>query len=410
MEVEEIKRVISDQEDALNELFSREKIIRREAENYEKYLEHPNALLVTGLRRSGKSVLAILLSRNKSYARVNFDDERLIGIEARELNKVLEAIYSLKGNVEVIILDEIQSVPSWELFVSRLRESKKIIVTGSNATLMSREMATYMTGRHIDLTLYPFSFLEFLEYRGIKLDETTRSLGLVRKYLDEYMEIGGIPDVIKMGQRVAEEIKRDIILKDIVLRHKIRKERVLYEVVRFLLSNSGREISYNKIKSSFNLGSVHTASDYVNYAEETFLVMSLERYSLKTLSRYNLPRKVYVIDPSFMDRKEKGRLMETVVFLKLKQIISYRETLEELYYWKDDKGEVDFLITRGGKVRRLIQVTYAESDKDIEKREIDNLVRVGKALGCSELDIITYDYEGREGKIKFIPLWKFLLS
>ncbi|EZQ11443.1 hypothetical protein CM19_01510 [Candidatus Acidianus copahuensis] len=114
------------------------------------------------MRRSGKSVLAVLLSRNKIYARVNFDDERLMGIDARELNKVLEAIYSLKGNAEVIILDEIQNVPGWELFVSRLRESKKVIVTGSNATLMSKEMATYMTGRHIDLTLYPFSFSEFL--------------------------------------------------------------------------------------------------------------------------------------------------------------------------------------------------------------------------------------------------------
>ncbi|MBP1357366.1 MAG: ATP-binding protein [Sulfolobus sp.] len=410
MEVEEIKRVIVDQDDALNELFSKERIINREAESYRKYLEHPNALLITGLRRSGKSILAVLLSRTKSYARVNFDDERLMGINAQELNKVLEAIYSLKGNVEVIILDEIQNVPGWELFVSRLRESKKVIVTGSNATLMSREIATYMTGRHIDLTLYPFSFSEFLEYNKIMFNGGTRTLGIVKKALEEYMTIGGIPDVIKLGQRVAEEIRRDIILKDIVLRHKIRKEKVLYEVIRFLLSNSGRELSYNRIKTSFNLGSIHTASDYVNYAEESFLVLSLEKYSTKSLSKYNLPRKIYVIDPSFMDRKEKGSLMETVVFLKLKQTISYKETSEDLYYWKDDKGEVDFVIVKGSEVKRLIQVTYAESDKDIEKREIDNLVRVGRILRCNDLNVITYDYEGREGNIKFIPLWKFLIS
>lgn len=145
-------------------------------------------------------------------------------------------------------------MPGWELFVSRLREGKRVIVTGSNATLMSREMSTYMTGRHVDLTLYPHSFPEFLEYKGLRLDETTRSIALIKRALEEYMAIGGISDVIRMGPRVAREIVRDIVLKDIVLRHRVRQERVLYEVTRYLLSNSGREISYNRIKGCLTLG------------------------------------------------------------------------------------------------------------------------------------------------------------
>lgn len=138
--------------------------------------------------------------------------------------------------------------------------------------------------------------------------------------------------------------------------------------------------------------------------------MSLERHSTKTLSRYNLPRKVFVIDPSFMERREKGSLMETLAFLKLKQNASYRETAEEIYYLRDDKGEVDFVIVKGGEVRRLIQVTYAENDRDVEKREVDSLVRFGEMLRCNDLTVVTFDYEDKKGGIKFIPLWKFLLS
>lgn len=417
MDVSEIKSVIRSQQESVEEFFSKEKIVEREASSYARYLSHPNALFISGLRRSGKSILSILLARRMKHMRVNFDDERLYGMQARELDKVLEAGYSLYGkDLELVILDEIQNVPGWELFVSRLRDSKKVIVTGSNARLLSREMATHLTGRHVDLLLYPFSFREFLGYRGLSFDEnSTGSRGEALAALQEYNRIGGIPDVVKNGIRVAEEIKRDIVLRDVIARHRIRNERVFHEMVRFLLNNFGRETSYNRLKNSFDLRSVHTAADYVSYAEDAFLVLTVERYSGKTISRYTMPRKVYAIDQSFMGKKdEAGRVLENIILLAIKQRISYDETGEEVYYWRDESGEVDFVIVKGGRVVRLIQVTLASEQGEVEPREIRTLAKVGRRLHCRELLVVTAGLEGETvedgAKIGFVPILRFLLS
>jgi predicted AAA+ superfamily ATPase len=413
----EIKAVMRSQQESVEEFFSKEKIIDREASTYAKYLSHPNALFITGLRRSGKSVLAILLAKATKYMRVNFDDERLYGMEANELGKVLEAGYSLYGSgLQVVILDEIQNVPGWELFVSRLRDSMGVIVTGSNARLLSKEMATRLTGRHTDLLLYPFSFKEFLEFRSLRFDEySTRSRGEVLAAFGDYVKVGGIPDVVKIGIRVSEDIKRDIILRDVVARYRIRNERVFHELTRFLLNNFGRETSFNRLKNAFDLRSVHTAADYVSYAEDAFLILTIERYSAKTLSRYTMPRKVYAIDQSFIGKREEaGRILENIVLLKIKQKISYDETGEEVYYWRDEKGEVDFVLAKGGRVRRLIQVTSVSEVGEADPREIRTLAKVGRQLHCRELLVITSGLEDEmavEGaKVRFIPVLKFLLS
>ena len=416
--VSDIMAAMRSQEEEAEELLSRERVIEREALSYSKYLSHNNALFVSGLRRSGKSVLALLLSRGRKHMRVSFDDERLYGIEARELNKVLEAGYSLYGgDLDLVVLDEIQNVPGWELFVSRLRESKKVVVTGSNARLMSGEMSTHLTGRHVDLLLYPFSFREFIRYRGVELDEhSTKSRGEALAALGEYNAVGGIPEVVKGGARMAEEIKRDIVVRDIIARHRIRNERVFHETIRFLLNNYGKEVSYNRLASAFGLKSVHTASDYVSYAEEAYLVLTVERYSTKTLSRYTMPRKVYAIDPALAGRKEEssGAVLENAVFLAIRRRISYSETGEELYYWRDEEGEVDFVLAREGRAVRLIQVTAAGERSELDPREVRSLVRVGRKLNCRSLTVVTSgfdeesDFEG--AKVSFVSILNFLLS
>lgn len=419
METAEIKSILRDQEESAEELFSKERVIEREASSsYGKYLSHPNALFVSGLRRSGKSVLSMLLARGKKHLRVNFDDERLYGMRANELDKVLEAGYSLHGKeLELVVLDEIQNVPGWELFASRLRASKRVIVTGSNARLLSGEMSTHLTGRHVDLVLYPFSFREFLDYKGLVYDEnSTRSRGEALAALEEYNRVGGIPEAVKSGPRMAEEIRRDIVLRDIIARRRIRNPRVFHELVRFLLNNYGKEVSYNRLKNNLNLRSVHTAADYVSFAEDAFLVLTVERYTGKTLSRYTMPRKVYAIDQAFMGRKEEsaGEVLENVVLLAIKRRISYGETGEEVYYWRDEGGEVDFVLTREGKVVSLIQATRASEVGEVDPREVKQLAKAGRRFRCGDLRVVTSGAEGETSadgmKVRLVPLLKFLMT
>ncbi|BFH74231.1 hypothetical protein SJAV_21750 [Sulfurisphaera javensis] len=198
MEVEEIRRIILDQEALLKDKLEREKIIERE---YKYSISHNTAYLITGPRRAGKSIFAIQLARGKEYLRVDFDDERLYGIKANELNKILEAGYQIKKKIDVIILDEIQNVEGWELFVSRIRENYPVIVTGSNARLMSEEMATYLTGRHLDFQVFPFSFREYLKYKDVKIEETTRGIAKLKDELRNYLQQGGFPETFKFNVR-----------------------------------------------------------------------------------------------------------------------------------------------------------------------------------------------------------------
>jgi predicted AAA+ superfamily ATPase len=225
MSPEEARKIILDQEEEESKQIFEKKIIRREIlPQINSSLVAPNAFLITGVRRCGKSTLAIQVAEQHSYARVNFDDERLSGLIPRDLNNILEAVYTLHGDVDVLVLDEIQVVKGWEMFVARLRDTKKVLVTGSNSSLMSREFGTRLTGRHLDFTLFPFSFREFISYKGFVFEESTKGIAKAKKYLEEYMSIGGFPEVLLFGTQVLKSIMNDIILKDIVLRYGIRNE------------------------------------------------------------------------------------------------------------------------------------------------------------------------------------------
>lgn len=222
-----------------------------------------------------------------------------------------------------------------------------------------------------------------------------------------YLEEGGFPEALTFGKDFLLTLFGDIVTRDIVLRHSVRDERAMYELARFLLSNSGREISYNRIKNAFNLGSVHTASNYVAHCEDAYLVHTLESYQEKKLTRYTLPRKVYSSDialaGAMSGKSERGHELENTVFLELKR------SSRRVYYYKDGNGEVDFVVGNGEK---LIQVTDASSDVDIERRELKGLTEASRKLGCKELLVITWDYEGTvqmEGrKIRLAPAWRLL--
>lgn len=420
--VDDIKSAIIDREEELLKKFQSETIIERDAQKEARIrIVSDAALIITGPRRCGKSILAYALGQEKNSAYVNFDDERL-RLEAAELNKVLEAIYSLKGgDVQDIIFDEIQNIPGWELFVSRLLQSKRIIITGSNANLLSKELATHLTGRHIDHVLLPFSFREFLRFKGIDFNlYSTADRAKIKNRFAEYVESGGFPLAYKLGRVFLAETYKDIVERDILQRYKIRYATVLKELAKYLISNTTNEVSFNKLKEMTNVRSIHTVKDYTHYLSNAYLVFLLERFSFKLKEQARAPKKVYCIDTglaqaiSFKTSEDRGKLLENIVAIELLRRLHNTGKIE-LYYWKDhQQREVDFVIKEGNKVIQLIQVTDISSKADLPDRELLSLLKGSDELRCGELLVLTRDYEAEEktGKkrIRFVPVWKWLLA
>ncbi len=430
MEVEIIKRIVQDQEAERKRILSQPDIITRNAGSgvAKLALGHPNAFAVLGIRRCGKSTMVWLLLRKKKYAYINFDDEALYGIKASELNSVLKAFYELYGeDVEFLVLDEIQNVEGWELFVNRLSRSRKVIITGSNSALLSGELATHLTGRHSDFLLFPFGFAEYLAYRNADVSMATRSpfatetASMMSRLLSDYIDRGGMPEGYKFGMERIKATFGDIMARDVIRRHGVRNAKVIESLARYLVSNFAKEITYSSVCKAIGINKVGTASAYVGYLEEAYLVFNLSRFSFKLKKREVAPKKTYCIDTSFIGAigfnisENSGRLMENVVAIELLRRKSYRDAGMELFYWKDHYGrEVDFVVKRGKGVKELLQVTRASSRDEINERELEALAYAAKDLRCKNLLIITWDYDGEVRvsgiRVRCIPLWRWLLG
>ncbi len=425
MEIENLSKTLTDQKKELEEKNKKEKIIERELFPYiKKMLSSKLIKITTGIRRCGKSTFSSQLLEGKNYGYVNFDDEKLTGIEATKLNDVLRAVYEVYGRINYLFLDEIQNIDKWELFANRLnRQGLNLIITGSNAKLLSKELATHLTGRHIALELFPFSFKEFLTYKGInQKTETTEEIGIIKKYLNEYISNGGFPETLTEPSVniYLKNLYSTILLKDILLRHKIRYERTFKDLASYVISNFAREISFNKLKNIFKLGSDHTAKNYLGFLEESYLIFNIEKFSYKKKESLIENRKSYVIDTglikvvSFRFLEDVSHLYENLVAIELLRKKSFNPNLE-IYYWKNiQQEEVDFVIKEGLKVRQLIQVCYDISETNTKKREIRALLKANEELKCKNLIVITENYENEEiikkKKIKYVPLWKWLLN
>jgi predicted AAA+ superfamily ATPase len=417
-DIETIKRAIIDKEEDLKGKMKSEKIIERELKI--DRISTDAATIITGVRRCGKSILAFLLTLNKQAAYVNFEDERL-QVEAKDLNLILEAIASLKGEVEFIVFDEIQYINGWERFVSRLLPTRKIIITGSNARLLSKEFATFLSGRHIDYELFPFSFREYLKFNNFTPNVyLTRDISKTRELLKEYIKTGGFPLTFKLGRNFLVENYKDIVERDVIQRYKVKYEKVLKELAKYYISTVAREISFNKLKNILNVKSVQTIKNYSEFLSNSYLIFFLEKYSPKLKLQMISPKKVYCIDNGFIEAmsfkasEDFGRLMENLVAVELMRRKRYWFRNQEIYYWKDyQQNEVDFIVKEGEKVKQLIQVTYASSKNEIETREIKGLLKASELLNCRNLVVITWDYEDEitieNRKIIFKPLWKWLL-
>jgi hypothetical protein len=417
----DFKSIIKEQREELERIEAQERIIEREClQEAGKHLRHPNILAVIGIRRCGKSIFSYLLAKNHKMGYVNFDDERLAGLKAEDLDKILESFYELYGDIQYVILDEIQNVPSWELFANRLRRTKKVILTGSNSEFLSGELAKHLTGRYIDVRIFPFSFKEFLRIKGFKesLSYTTRERADIMKYLAEYLEIGGFPEAYKFGKPIISRIYEDIITKDILFRHRITKLEELKKLAKYLVTNSSEEFTYTKLSRILGVKHISTISNWVSYLEDSFLIFKLERFGFKLKQQFIAPKKAYCLDTGivnsigFMLSENKGRIMENAVAIELQ-----RRSTEgaEIYYWKDHlQNEVDFVVKNSRLVSQLIQVSNISAREDIKDREIKPLLKASMELRCGNLLVITWDYESEEKlgrkRVKFVPLWKWLLT
>jgi len=417
-----MKEILIEQREILEEKIKNTKVIERERKN--EFLESALIKVTTGVRRCGKSFFTYLILKEKPFGYANFDDERILTDKPQKILSALLEIYG-KG-MKVLFFDEIQNLEKWELFVNRLhREGYNIFLTGSNAKLLSRELATHLTGRHYSIELFPFSFREYLRATDFRENlQIEKGKALVKHELNNYLKTGGFPEIIveKENPKIyLRELFRDIIEKDIILRYNIRYRRTFKEIASAIVSNTSSLISFNKIKNNFGLKSEHTAKNYIEYLKEAYLIILLDKFSVKPKEIERSPKKAYAVDTGFVNfvgfrtSENTGKLIENLVAIELLRRKSYWHNGWKLYYWKDyQQHEVDFVVKEGMQVKKLIQVTYASGIDEIEKREIKALLKASKQLKCKNLLCITWDYEAmeeiKEKKIKFVPLWKFLLN
>ena len=386
---------------------------------------------IIGFRRVGKTYLLLSIAKKlgkENTLYVNFEDERL-NIEKLNIRDFINAVKEIYGNKKLILLlDEVQEIPKWSKWLRTLNDIPNFFVyaTGSSSKISPKEIPTELRGRALTIHLFPLSFREYLSFKEIKVGRTTTST--ILNELREYLNFGGFPEITLTKDKgkkylILDEYFQTFVARDVIERYRIRNREAIRYIVRILLNSTYITVSktYNTLKSiGLKIGK-NTVANYLKYLEESLFVYYLEQYSLSEKLTIQSPRKIYLIDTFFITRYSKfseniGRKMENTVFLELLRIAS-KNPLLEIYYWKDFQGhEIDFVIKENYAVKELIQVTYANSFDEIDKREWRSLLKAKKLLKCNKLTIITWDYEdtkelswfGEKGKIKFTPLWRWL--
>jgi len=393
-------------------------------------------ITVTGPRRAGKSFLmrqmgADLLDkgiRKENLLYANFEDPRFTSLDTKLMDEIFSAYREFlapKGEL-YLFLDEVQEIEQWEKWVRMMHELKKakLVISGSNAKLLSRELGTLLTGRHLDLSVFPLSFREFLAFNGItktgKLDlisQETEIKGLLRRYI----EWGSFPEVALSEQKkeILLNYFEDLVTKDLLRRFKVRKGQAMKSLIKYYLSNTGNLTTFSSTEKFLKL-SADTVEKFSGYFEDVYLIFFLKRFSFKVREQEKSPRKVYAIDTGlcnavgFRFSENIGKLAENIVFLELKRQ-QVRKPETELYYWKDEHHrEADFVIKHDKKVTDLIQVCWNLNDPKTKNREIRSLVKAMNEFNKEKALVITEEHEAVEdvkGKeITYVPLWKWLLK
>jgi predicted AAA+ superfamily ATPase len=418
MDKEKLKILLKEQNDHIKQV---EDLVKRELLDEIKNKKSDLIIIVAGLRRVGKSTLMNEIRKEhlqESYF-VNFDDERFFDFTIEDFQTVQELLIELYGERGIYFFDEIQNIRGWERFVRRLHDNgKKVYVTGSNASMLSREMGTHLTGRHLSYSLYPYSFKEFLDFKEYELPIpevlTTVEKGTLKRYFNEYIEVGGIPEFVKNRDELyIKTLYENILYRDIIARYNLRDEKALKTTAYFAASNIAKEISYNNIRKLTGLSSATTVKEYFEYLENSYLAYLVPKFSTSLKTQVYSGKKVYFVDTSiakilgFRTSGDYGRILENIVFMELK-----RRKLE--VYYHREKKECDFVIRDGYNIREAIQVTQSLKNPDTRKREIEGLLEALEGYSLNYGLILTDDTEEEiefKGKRIFVkPVWKWLLQ
>lgn len=419
MDIRILKEIIREQK-VFFEAEGPEGLVEREVlKKVFEFLKLPHALVISGLRRSGKSTLLKQVRKNfygdELVYYLNFEDERLIGFEVGDFNLLYETFIELFGKSRVFFFDEVQNVEGWEYFVRRMYDRGfKFIITGSNSSLLSRELGTKLIGRYVGLELYPFSFREFLTFKSIPSpkEPLTEERGLIKGAFNEYLEKGGIPEYLRFeNTEILKTLYENILYKDILVRYGLGDEKALRELALYLFSNYSSEINYSKLQKMLDLGSANTVKSYINYLENSYMVFTIPKYDFSLKKQIYAPKKVYVIDSAFINlisfkfSRDRGKLLENLVFLELKR------KNREIYYHRDRK-ECDFIVIENKKPLEAIRVSTVLNDN--REREYGGLFEALEAYGLDSGLILTEAEELEETvrgkKIMVRPIWKWLLE
>ncbi len=390
------------------------------------------AISIIGPRRAGKTYFLFSLMKNlENYIYIDFEHPIFYTITPDDIIPIMDAYFELypEGEPLYIFLDEVQDIQDWERMVRYLLDmGYYVAVTGSSSKLLSKEIATHLRGRSLVYNLFNLSFREFLKFRGIEYSGESLYINFnkIKKSLDEYLKYGAYPDVAlsdktENKERILKDYLNLIITRDIVERYNIRNRFLINELVYFGINNYSRYISYDSLFKLFKQRIKVTKRTLINYLqgfEDAMIFFFLRRYDTSVKARMVSPRKIYLIDTGFglFGSKDVARDMENVIFIELLRRIG---PVTEIFYFKDQQGhEVDFVVKRGDVIEELIQVTYASSFDEVERREWRNLLKAMELLKCRNLLCITWDYEderelswfGRKGSVSFVPLWKWLLE
>ena len=419
MDINTYKQTLLDQEREKNGISLEKLISRREEICFD--LNSQLAQIVIGVRRSGKSTIChkMLMQNKINYAYVNFDDERLYNLKTEDLNVVLEALYMVYGDFKYLFCDEIQNIPSWFLFVNRLLRNKiHLIITGSNAKLLSGELSTHLTGRYNQIMLFPFSFSEILAYKNIAGDDDS-TFGVARRKsaFEEYMSHGGFPELLEVANKKAyiKNLFNAIIARDIKQRFSVRYPEALRKMADYLTDTICSEINFKNLAKQFSFGSVHTAENYVGYLRQAYLLIGLQKFSFKSRERI-CNEKNYVIDTAFIATAKEGFSeqnfgwrLENIVCIELFR--RKNQTLIDVYYYKNGY-EIDFVLVSDNKVVELIQVAADISAPKTFNREINALSRAAAELHCNNLTLITLNdnkiYATDNQTINIVSMLKWL--
>ena len=375
--------------------------------------------LITGPRRVGKSTQALLMLRDKNFAYLNFDSQQLL--DAWDANLVMRMLDDVYPGYDYLLLDEVQNLDAWDLWVSELyRQGKNLVITGSNAKMLSSEMTTVLTGKYLQVEMLPFSLEELFDWHKLDLHHLMPEQGAECKVLtDDYLRNGGYPEVVASRQLVRSYLDTlfdSIVWKDVAKRHNVRNITDLNNLAVYLVSNFCNPLSSNELAEELGLSSVNTTKKYMDYLHEPYLFYYLSRYNNKLKLMKKAPRKVYVVDNGFVAAKafsvteNLGRLLENQIFIELVRR-GYDTEKTMFYYRSRNDKEVDFVLRQGVHIERLVQVCYDLSSPKTEKREVDAIVECAGELKCDNLTIVTYDDERtieKDGyKIDVIPIAKF---